>query len=260
MRDVVKLPQLLVSVRSVHEADIALAGGAEILDVKEPSRGSLGMASVDEISLIARRLQIVAPAIPLSVAVGELVDWVGAADVPALPAGIAFAKMGLSRTRDRASWLGDWRRVRSEFDRHASSKLNWVAVAYSDSALAASPDLNDVVAAAIETGCAGLLIDTWTKDGRTLLDGIDSTSISGTANELHEAGLFFAIAGQLTLELLPRLRNLPADILAIRSAGCVKNQRTSEVDRSLVENFRQEMRSVYLDKTSKQSRPYTTAR
>lgn len=260
MRDVVKLPQLLVSVRSVREADVALAGGAEILDVKEPARGSLGMASVEEISLIARRMQIAAPAVPLSVAVGELVDWFGEIEIPVLPAGITFAKMGLSQTRNRTSWSEDWRRVRSEFDRRASSKLNWVAVAYSDSARAASPELIDVVAAAIETGCAGLLIDTWTKDGRTLLDGVDATTIQRVGNELHDAGLFFAIAGQLNVELLPRLRNLPADILAIRSAGCAKNQRTLEIDQSLVAQFRHEMRTVYVEKTAKQSRPCTTVR
>ena len=260
MRDVFKLPQLLVSVRSVREADVALAGGAEILDVKEPARGSLGMASIEEISLIARRMQVDAPTVPLSVAVGELVDWFGEIEVPTLPAGITFAKMGLSQTRGRATWLEDWRRVRSEFDRRAAAKLKWVAVAYSDAAQAASPELNDVVAAAIETGCAGLLVDTWTKDGRTLLDGIDPTTIQRIGNELHDAGLFFAIAGQLNVELLPRLRNLPADILAIRSAGCAKNQRTLEINQSLVEKFRQEMRAVYVETASKQSRPCTTVR
>ena len=37
-------PQLLVSVRSAGEAVDALAGGCQILDVKDPSRGSLGRA------------------------------------------------------------------------------------------------------------------------------------------------------------------------------------------------------------------------
>ena len=34
--------RLLVSVRSADEVGAALAGGAEIVDVKEPSRGALG--------------------------------------------------------------------------------------------------------------------------------------------------------------------------------------------------------------------------
>ena len=36
---------LLVSVRSRQEAAAALAGGADIIDIKEPSQGSLGRAA-----------------------------------------------------------------------------------------------------------------------------------------------------------------------------------------------------------------------
>ena len=37
-------PSLLVSVRCADEVAAAIEGGAEIIDVKEPSHGSLGMA------------------------------------------------------------------------------------------------------------------------------------------------------------------------------------------------------------------------
>ena len=37
-------PGLLVSVRSGAEAEAALAGGADLIDVKEPTRGALGRA------------------------------------------------------------------------------------------------------------------------------------------------------------------------------------------------------------------------
>src|SRR4051812_47948913 len=37
--------ELLVSVRSAKEVEAALAGGADIIDAKEPSRGSLGAVS-----------------------------------------------------------------------------------------------------------------------------------------------------------------------------------------------------------------------
>ena len=38
------MTKLLVSVRCAEEATAALAGGADIIDVKEPRRGSLGRA------------------------------------------------------------------------------------------------------------------------------------------------------------------------------------------------------------------------
>ncbi|MBY0228781.1 MAG: (5-formylfuran-3-yl)methyl phosphate synthase, partial [Gemmataceae bacterium] len=36
------MPGLIVSVRSADEARIALENGADLIDVKEPSRGALG--------------------------------------------------------------------------------------------------------------------------------------------------------------------------------------------------------------------------
>ena len=38
------MAKLLVSVRSADEAEVALEGGADIIDVKEPLHGSLGWA------------------------------------------------------------------------------------------------------------------------------------------------------------------------------------------------------------------------
>ena len=38
------LPALLVSVRDAAEAGNAVAGGAALIDVKEPARGALGRA------------------------------------------------------------------------------------------------------------------------------------------------------------------------------------------------------------------------
>ena len=57
------LPKLLVSVRDVSEAEAALAGGADWIDLKEPQAGSLGAVCPETaLSLI----HISAPTRPLS--------------------------------------------------------------------------------------------------------------------------------------------------------------------------------------------------
>ena len=43
-------PSLLVSVRCADEVASAVSGGAEIIDVKDPSQGSLGMASPETVA------------------------------------------------------------------------------------------------------------------------------------------------------------------------------------------------------------------
>ena len=223
------IPQLLVSVRSRHEADQALQGGAEILDVKEPSLGSLGMAPLPQIAAIAAHAAILLGEIPLSVALGEVGDWAPSKLAPQLPTGITFAKLGLSQCRDHADWQADWLRVRDNFEQRSLSPLRWVAVAYVDAAEARSPSLAAVLNAAQQTGCCGLLLDTWTKDGRMLLDEIAVAELTKIADVCHQSGLFLALAGRLNLQRLSDLSAVDADVIAIRSAACRGNDRTTEL-------------------------------
>jgi len=240
------VPRLLVSVRSQEEAEIAMAGGADILDIKEPKLGSLGMASMAEIIAISQHPgRDLRPAVPLSVALGELTDWSGSA-IPSLPAGIQFAKLGLSRCSRVSNWVTEWLRVRAEFDKRSNSKLHWVAVAYADASAAAAPGIRSISEAAIKTGCAGLLIDTWTKDGRSLLDELDVSLLSSIAETCHKSGLFLALAGRLSSDMLPALRDVRADVLAIRSAGCRGSNRTAELDSSKVTEFRHRIHDCYV--------------
>src|SRR6476619_7599830 len=104
-------PGLLVSVRSASEAITALAGGADVIDVKEPARGALGAAdfeTLDEIVKVVRGQAIV------TAAMGELADWLDAADnvsSASIPNGISLFKLGLAELGLNPRWQHDWRRV-----------------------------------------------------------------------------------------------------------------------------------------------------
>ena len=242
------VPRLLVSVRSCAEAVHAIDGGAQILDVKEPDRGSLGMADLGVIGEIAEHVRGCRPAgpegpaydssPPLSVALGELLDWAGRGDVPALPSEVIFAKLGLRDLAGVNEWPAEWQRIRGEFDRQRSGPLEWVAVAYADEAAARSPSLDEVIAAAAKASCAGLLIDTTTKSGQTLADFVPVTKLRETAERCHASGMFLAIAGSLTIEAIRQLGDVSADIVAIRSAACRNANRRDAVDVARVARFR----------------------
>src|SRR5262249_54305435 len=62
-------PRLLVSVRSAAEAIAAVEGGADLIDIKEPSHGSLGRADDAAVTAV---LQAVGGRKPVSAAFGEL--------------------------------------------------------------------------------------------------------------------------------------------------------------------------------------------
>ena len=61
--------RLLVSVRNAIEAEAALAGGADIIDAKEPLNGALGPVAKEVIQSIAEK---VAGSAPVSVALGDV--------------------------------------------------------------------------------------------------------------------------------------------------------------------------------------------
>src|SRR2546421_8597639 len=91
-------PGLLVSVRSAVEAVAALHGGAALIDVKEPRRGSLGRA---EDATIAAVVACIAGRVPVSAALGELVE---PESVPYAGSGLAFMKWGLAGVVAAGNW------------------------------------------------------------------------------------------------------------------------------------------------------------
>src|SRR5688500_3590527 len=96
--------RLLVSVRSAEEALLALAGGADLIDVKEPDRGSLGYAD----PAVWREVQqAVAFRVPMSAALGELLtDPVER--LAAHATGFAYAKIGLAACGNEPLWREKW--------------------------------------------------------------------------------------------------------------------------------------------------------
>src|SRR3954451_22237023 len=59
---------LLVSVRGADEVPAALEGGADLIDVKEPARGPLGMAEAEVVAAVLDRVDA---RVPVSAALGE---------------------------------------------------------------------------------------------------------------------------------------------------------------------------------------------
>jgi uncharacterized protein (UPF0264 family) len=229
-------PRLLVSVRSTVEAQAALAGGCDLIDVKEPQRGSLGAA---EETTIAAVCALVEGRCPVSVALGELVEWPAERLAFRLPAEVAFAKVGLSGCP--VNWSDDWMRLRERFDAAAGRPVGWVAVYYADMA-AAGPSVEEVIELAATTGCRGVLVDTWSKEGHRLFDHVRPSELGAWRRAVSEAGLLFAVAGSLQRAEFPRLKPIAPDIVAVRGAACRGGHRTGEVCEEAVQQLRTALR------------------
>ena len=207
---------LLVSVRSAEEARLAVEGGATVIDVKEPDFGPLGRAGLATWQAVRAA---VPPEIAVSVAMGELRDWSGPTHPPA---GIAFRKLGLSRSG--SDWAARWAEVR----RLEGPGPRWVAVAYADWEGAEGPDPDAVLDAALQVPeCSGVLVDTWDKSRPALIEA-NPRWLAWIARA-RASGRFVALAGGLDLTSIGRLAPLDPDLFAVRGAACDHNDRLGVV-------------------------------
>lgn len=226
------MTKLLVSVRSAAEAQLAVDLGVHLIDVKEPTRGSLGAADAETVRAIAN---VVAHATPLSVALGELSAWVDewaeegkpagratktlAARLQKLPQNVRFAKLGLAGMATRSNWSADWQAAVQLLPAHVTP----VAVAYADATQADAPSVNAVWREGLRLGCGALLIDTYYKRGQTLLDWLGTDELVAIRRQVHQDGGLLVLAGSLTLAAIERLLPLLPDYVAVRGAACAPN-------------------------------------
>jgi uncharacterized protein (UPF0264 family) len=227
---------LLVSVRSAEEVPAALAGGADIIDAKEPSRGPLGAVDPEVLWAIAART----PAnVPLGVALGDAAARrqveavVSAARVPARGAPV-YLKLGFAGVApQRVPALLDAAVAAAA---EGAERARVVAVAYADHGAAASAAPEEMLRMAKAAGAVGLLVDTWRKAGAGLLDYMPLERLSPLSAAARAAGLLFAVAGSLDRETVPLVVGI-ADVIGVRGAAC-RGGRTGRVDAGRVRQLR----------------------
>lgn len=225
------MTQLLVSVRNAVEAEAALAGGAQVIDVKEPSRGSLGRA---EDATLAEVVRVVARRQPISAALGE---WDGFEQLPACAADLQFVKWGLSKFRWETAVAWGELKAQTQTAHALYPACEVVLVAYVDNS-PPQPELEEVYEQLLGIGQRGLLLDTFEKDGRTLLDWLDRAALERLVTRCRTDGIRLALAGSLGVEEMVALKYLQPDWFAVRGAACLGRQRNAAIDAGRVKELR----------------------
>lgn len=232
-------PLLLVSVRNADEAREAIAGGADIIDVKEPLRGPLGRPDACVVREIAETTLALHK--PLTAALGEWHEeppstWLGTA----LPH-LALAKVGLSSTTSRVppkvvepTWQESVARLAEKVSRLSGGTCRLVLTAYADHAQCGAPSISQVLESASGIGSPFLLIDTFFKSGTGFWSFFDWKRYSHLLRQCEDAGLPLAVAGSLDIQGVARLMEDPPAVIAVRGAACSKGLRSNAVCRSNV--------------------------
>ena len=224
-----RVPKLLISVRSTAEAIIALDGGADIIDIKEPSRGALGMADP---AVIAAIVEAIGGRVPVSAALGELRDA-----PPAMPAsalgGLTYAKIGVS-FEDH-----DVHQLRARFAAAPNAKP---IIAHFAETLAADSPIAPMIERSLDWlqahGGAGLLLDTRNKTSADLFACLSATQLEAIIEATHQRDMLIALAGRLAGDSLRRAADLGPDIIGVRGAACRQGDRGQTLDAQRVQQVR----------------------
>lgn len=230
-------PGLLISVRSASEVPAALDGGADLIDVKEPSKGPLAMA---EAEVVAAVIDAVDGRVPVSAALGEWTPQALTAAHWHLELPLQFVKWGLAGYAHTPGWGEDLLDTR----RDLPIGTEMVMVAYADWERAKSIPPAEVAKFAKRFRFKAFLLDTFGKDGKTLLDFMKPSEIAELVDGLKRVYTTVAVGGSLRPEQLKQLKGVAPDFFAVRSSACAAGQRTGTIDATRVQRWKDALAGV----------------
>ena len=218
------MTRMLASVLDANEAEVVLSLGADIIDLKDATRGSLAAVSIATAAEAVTRL---ARGAETSATLGDppYDEAALVARARALAgAGVDMLKLAI----DPASL----RRLGSAL-RSLTSDIPLVGMLFADQA----PDF-EMLPELAALGFRGAMLDTWDKSRGRLLAHLDPARLQEFCRICRENGLTSGLAGSLEKPDVPRLMLVEPDVLGFRTALCRLNDRAGSIDPQAVRMIR----------------------
>lgn len=220
----------LASVQSLEEAQTLAGCLPDILDLKKPAAGALGALPVDTVRGV---VDWVDGRCLTSATVGDLpmqADVVADAVSRMAASGVDYVKVGLFARPGLKQCIKQLQVVLAGLDKPV------IAVLFAD-------EIKDIslIASIKQAGFAGVMLDTASKNGLSLLDHWSPAALQSFVESARKKALLSGLAGALRIEDINKLEPLGADYLGFRSALCNKRQRTSTLDPQLAAAVRQHL-------------------
>lgn len=214
--------KLLISVKNRKEAAAAIEGGADIIDVKNPDEGSLGAGFPWVIKEIK---EVVPENLEISAAIGDI-EMPGTASLAAYGAaslGLDYIKVGLRTS------IEDISKAVTKAVKERSPKTKVILVGYADFSRINSSTPDEILNSAINSGAQGVMLDTFIKDGNSLLNFLSLEELELFVKKAHSHSLLVGLAGSLKKEDLEKVAELKPDVIGIRGSACMENDRKKEI-------------------------------
>lgn len=213
-------PGLLASVADLHEMGVARAGGADIVDLKQPAFGALGAWSQEALTaavLLWNAWGGHRPALSATAGDQPMVPALLLAAAERIAsAGVPIVKVGLFASPHAANCV--------EALAPLAARTRLIGVLFADE----GPDFG-LIPALGRAGFAGVMIDTADKKAGPLTEHLDPLTLSQFVIEARRHGLMTGLAGSLRLDDIPALAAAGPDYLGFRGALCTGG-RTGSLD------------------------------
>ena len=212
-----------------NEALEAIAGGADIIDVKNPNEGALG---ANYPWIIERIREITPKNLEVSCTLGEVPNLPGSISLAALGAaslGVNYIKVGLNglKTPKEATFLLE---NVNKAAKNCSPKIKVAAAGYADAEKIGAIDPMLIPEIAFKAHVDLAMLDTAVKDGKNLFDNVSINQLRKFVEDTHEHGLEAALAGSRKRKDIPVVYKLGADVAGLRGAACTNGDRLKGAD------------------------------
>lgn len=219
------MTKMLASVADLAETEIAVSGGADIIDMKDPKAGALGAASIE---IVRQAVQEIAGRCATSAVCGDLPmepETIRAKAEEIAATGVDYVKVGFFPSANAAACAAAFAPL--------GERTKLIAVLFADR----EPDfgLLDVFA---KHGFHGAMVDTADKTKGRLLDHLPPERIPAFIHRARSLGLKVGLSGSLEAPDIPRLLPFAPDFLGFRGALCERSQRAASINKVAVEHIR----------------------
>lgn len=215
-------PKLLISIWTVDEVPEVIDSDADIIDVKDPSTGSLGLPSLNVVLSVVNSVRNYKE---ISVAIGDVRDYSHTLSYIAYTLSLLnvnYIKIGIEMNDyDKAVYtVSQIRRTIA----YCNSKTDIVLVSYADWKSIGTLEPLKVIDLAKVTKVQGVMIDTRIKNGKSTFDHIPLRYLEEFVLNANRSGLYTAIAGGLRIEHIPTCVSLGFNVIGVRTAACSGNR------------------------------------
>lgn len=215
--------KLLISPKDIEEAKIVVKQKeVDYMDCKNPVEGSLGA----NFPWIIKEMKKLIPSSSnqlLSATIGDFPYLPGSASLAALGAAYAGAdiiKVGLRGPKNEIEGIDLMKNVVKAV-KNFNKSIKVVAAGYADKIrMLESPHFLSIPTIASKSGADIVMLDTYIKDGKSILDFLNLEQLKEFTDKAKKLGLEVALAGNLLKDSILKIRQINPDIIGVRSIVC----------------------------------------